>query len=306
MKQKIVPCLWFDSQAEEAAKFYRTVFNNSNIIHISRYGRESAKASGQPEGSVLTVEFELMGQKFIGLNGGPVFKFTPAISLYVACDTAAEVDRLFATLSEKGGTLMPLDKYKFSERYAWVTDRYGVSWQFFLGSGRQAITPCLMFVKERYGKAAEAARFYASVFGESKIDSIVRYEQDEGEKEGAVKHASFSLGGSQFIAMDSGHDHAFSFTPAISFMVECATQKRIDHLWESLSFVPEAEQCGWLQDKYGVSWQIVPASLGRMMKDKDPARTERVMQALMPMKKLDKTALARAYKPVRELASIRF
>jgi predicted 3-demethylubiquinone-9 3-methyltransferase (glyoxalase superfamily) len=311
MKQKIVPCLWFDSQAEEAAKFYKSVFKDSKIIHVSYYGKESAKASGQPEGSVLTVEFELMGQKFIGLNGGPVFKFTPAISLYVTCKTTFEVDRLFMALSEKGGILMPLDKYTFSERYAWVTDRFGVSWQLFLGTGHQAITPYLMFVKEQYSKAAEAAKFYSSVFagesvfGGSKIDAIVPYEKDEGEHEGAVKHASFSLDGYQFIAMDSGRDHAFGFTPAISFMVECATQTRIDHLWESLSFVPEAEQCGWLQDKYGVSWQIVPASLSRMMKDKDPARTERVMQALMPMKKLDKTSLARAYKPVRELASRR-
>jgi predicted 3-demethylubiquinone-9 3-methyltransferase (glyoxalase superfamily) len=306
MKQKIVPCLWFDHEAEEAAKFYESVFNDSKIIHISHYGKESAKVSGQPEGSVLTVEFKLMGQKFIGLNGGPVFKFSPAVSLYVGCKTAGEVDRLFTALSEGGGILMPLDKYKFSERYAWVTDRFGVPWQLFLGpSSPQAITPCLMFVKERYGKAEEAARFYTFVFEDSTIDALVPYEKDEGEKDGAMKHISFSLSGSNFIAMDSGKDHAFGFTPAISFMVECETQKRIDRLWEHLSFVPEAEQCGWLQDQYGVSWQIVPSSLGRMMKDKDAKKTERVMEALMPMKKLDKRVLERAFRPVRELVSTR-
>jgi predicted 3-demethylubiquinone-9 3-methyltransferase (glyoxalase superfamily) len=112
--------------------------------------------------------------------------------------------------------------------------------------------------------------------------------------EGAAKHANFSLDGSHFMAMDSGMDHS-TFSPAVSFMVDCNNQKEIDHFWSKLSFVPEAEQCGWLQDKFGISWQIVPAALATMLANKDPAKTERVMSALLQMKKLDLRKLRQAY-----------
>jgi predicted 3-demethylubiquinone-9 3-methyltransferase (glyoxalase superfamily) len=296
MKRKIVLCLWFDDQAEEAAKFYVSIFKNSRIIGISHYGKEGAKASGRPIGSVLTVDFEIEGQEFLALNGGPVFSFTPAISFYVSCESASEVDLLYNALrSEKSEILMPLGKYPFSERYVWFKDRYGLSWQMYLGSGKQKITPCLMFVQQQYGKAQEAMKFYVSVFNESNVEMVVPYEKGEGEKEGAVKHAAFSLDGERFIAIDSGLDHKFTFTPAISFMVNCKDQKEIDYFWKLLSAVPEAEQCGWLQDKYGVSWQIVPDILGSMTMDTDPKKSERVMQAIIKMKKLDIEILKQAY-----------
>ncbi len=296
MTQKTIPCLWFDSQAEEAAKFYVSIFKNSKIIGLSHYGEASAKASGKPKGSVMTVDFEIEGRKFLALNGGPVFRFTPAISFYVSCETVKEVDRLHnALLPPNGEILIPLDKYPFSERYTWFKDRYGLSWQLTFESSKQRITPCFMFVQNQYGKAEEAMKFYASVFNDSKVETVVPYEKGRGEKEGAVKHGVFSLHDERFIAMDSGMDHKFTFTPAISFMVNCKAQKEINHLWKKLSAVPEAEQCGWLQDKYGVSWQIVPAILGTMTRDKDPIKSERVMQALIPMKKLDMDVLKRAY-----------
>lgn len=294
MSQKIVPCLWFDSQAEEAANVYVSALGNSKVVHISHYGEESAQASGKSEGSVLTVEFELAGQKFVGLNGGPQFHFTPGISFFVSCASAQEVDRLFEVLSKDGCVLMPLDKYPFSERFAWITDRFGLSWQFHVGSSAQKITPSLMFVQQLNGKAVEAINFYTSVFSKSRIGNIVPYEKDEGEKDGSAKHADFSLNGSHFMAMDSGADHS-TFSPAVSFMVECNNQKEIDHFWSNLSFVPEAEQCGWLQDKFGISWQIVPAALATMLKNKDPGKTERVMSTLLQMKKLDLRELRRAY-----------
>jgi predicted 3-demethylubiquinone-9 3-methyltransferase (glyoxalase superfamily) len=294
MSQKIVPCLWFDSQAEEAANVYISAFVDSRIIHVSHYEEQGARVSGMPDGSVLTVDFELGGQKFVGLNGGPQFHFTPAISFFVSCASVEEVDRLFEILSKDGCILMPLDKYPFSERFAWITDRFGLSWQFHAGNGVQKITPSLMFVQELNGKAVEAINFYTSVFSKSKIGNIVPYEKDEGEKEGSAKHADFSLDGSNFIAMDSGLDHS-TFSPAVSFMVECNSQKEIDHFWSKLSFVPEAEQCGWLQDKFGISWQIVPAALATMLKNKDPGKTERVMSALLQMKNLNLKELRRAY-----------
>jgi predicted 3-demethylubiquinone-9 3-methyltransferase (glyoxalase superfamily) len=292
MAQKIVPNLWFDSNAEEAVEYYHSLFKNSRIGQIMRYGKASAEVSGQPEGSVLTMDFEIEGYRMMALNGGPVFRLNPSISFMVSCESAREVDRLHNALSNKGEVLMPLDKYPFNERYAWINDRFGVSWQLSYSPSAQKITPCLLFVGEQYGKAQEAVHFYTSMFHNGTIDSIVPYEKDEGEKEGTVKHAEFSLDGSKFVAMDSGLAHAFSFTPAISFMVYCEDQNEIDYFWNKLSAVPQAEQCGWLQDTYGVSWQIVPAIMDTMT---DPKKLEKVMEALLPMKKLDIETLKRAY-----------
>lgn len=157
--QKITPCLWFDNQAEEAVNFYTSIFKNSRIGMISRYGKEGFEIHGQKEGTVLTIEFELEGQKFLALNGGPVFKFNEAVS----------------------------------------------------------------------------------------------------------------------------------------FIVDCETQEELDYYWGKLSAVPESEQCGWLKDKYGVSWQIVPAIVNELISDPDPVKSGRVMNALLQMKKLDIEKLKQAY-----------
>src|ERR671927_697590 len=149
--QKITPFMWFDDNAEEAAKFYTYIFKNSRVLYITHYGESAAEASGRPKGTVMTVTFELEGQRFMALNGGPVFKFSPAIS----------------------------------------------------------------------------------------------------------------------------------------FLVSCETQQEVDHLWEKLSEGGEQEQCGWLKDKFGVSWQIVPSVLGEMLQDKDAKKSERVMEELLQMKKID-------------------
>jgi predicted 3-demethylubiquinone-9 3-methyltransferase (glyoxalase superfamily) len=157
--QEISPFLWFDNQAEEAANFYVSIFKNSRVVSVSRYGDEGAKAAGRPKASVMTVAFELDGQKFTALNGGPVFKFSPAIS----------------------------------------------------------------------------------------------------------------------------------------FVVDCMTQDEVDRLWEKLSKGGEPGQCGWLTDPYGVSWQIVPTVLVTLLQDKDPAKSRRVMQAMLQMTKIDIKGLQQAY-----------
>ena len=168
--QKFMPCLWFDNQAEEAAKFYTSIFKNSRILKVTHYGEASAKASGRPKGSVMTVVFQLEGQKFMALNGGPVFTHSPAFSLVVNCQKQPEINRI----------------------------------------------------------------------------------------------------------------------------------------WDKLSADKASEQCGWLKDKYGVSWQIVPASLESLIQDRDPEKSDRVMQVLIQMKKLDIDALkqAAAHRPLKELAKI--
>ena len=156
--QKITPFLWFDTQAEEAVNYYVSIFRNSKIVNVARYGDDGAKVSGRPRGSVMTVAFQLDGQPFVALNGGPVF----------------------------------------------------------------------------------------------------------------------------------------TFSPAISFVVDCRTQEEVDRLWDKLSAGGEQQQCGWLRDKYGVTWQIVPSVLGELMSDPDPAKSQRVMQAMLQMTKLDIKGLQQA------------
>ncbi len=285
--QNIIPCLWFNDQAEEAVNFYTSLFGNSQVGKAARYDKASAEVSGRPEGSVLTVDFELEGQKFLALNGGPLFKLTPAISFSVGCTTEEEIDRLYAALSEGGFVMMPFQEYPFSKKYAWVADRYGVSWQLNLAPSPQKIRPSFLFVGEQYGKCEEAMKFYTSLFPNSSVGQIARYEAGEGDKEGMIKHAEFSLDSHQFIAMESGYDHKFTFTEAMSLMVMCETQEEIDRFWSSLSAVKESEQCGWLKDKYGVSWQIVPTVLEKLLSDPDPAKAQRAMKAMLQMKKLD-------------------
>lgn len=287
--QKLTPCLWFNDNAEEAVTFYTSIFKNSKIKGVTRYGDAAAEASGRPKGSVMTLVFELEAQEFMALNGGPHFKFTPALSFFVWCETEKEINDLWKKLSEGGKALMELNKYPFAEKYGWCEDKFGVSWQVILSSRKQKISPALLFVKEQSGKAEEAMKFYTSLFENSKIESIAR-----DEKTGVVLHARFALAGQTFVALESPMDHPFTFTPAISFIVNCDNQQEVDEFWKKLSADKEAEQCGWLRDRFAVSWQIVPRALGEMMLNIDSQKSERVMKALLNMKKLDIQTLEQA------------
>jgi predicted 3-demethylubiquinone-9 3-methyltransferase (glyoxalase superfamily) len=289
--------LWFDREAREAAEFYTSVFGASN-------GQKSAVKNttalhDTPSGSVELVSIELPGQPFSMISAGPLFKFNPSVSFLVACSAKDEVDALWGKLSNGGMPLMPLGAYPFSERYGWTQDRFGLSWQVMFTGGnpiQQKITPTLMFTGGVSGKAEEAIRYYASVFHNSKIGDIFRYGRGEDpEKEGTIKFAPFTLDGQQFAAMDSARGHNFDFNEAISFMVYCDTQDEIDYYWEKLSAVPAAEQCGWVKDRFGLSWQIVPRMMETIFKDRNQKKLAQVTQAFLKMKKFDIEALRRAY-----------
>ncbi|MDP3882361.1 MAG: VOC family protein [Nanoarchaeota archaeon] len=289
--QKIIPHLWFDKEAVEAAKFYTSIFQNSKINSIT-------KIRDTPSGDCDFVVFDLSGFKFMALSGGPLFKFNPSISILVFYDTKEEVDQMHSKLSKGGKDLMPLDSYPFSDRYAWVQDKYGLSWQLMFSSEpiKQKITPFLMFTQERSGKSEEAINFYASVFHNSKIGDIMRFEAgEEPNQPGTIKFAQFTLEDQNFAAMDGGRVHDFTFNEAVSLLVDCDTQEEIDYYWSKLSADPESEQCGWLKDKYGVSWQINPKLVGEMLQDKDLEKVKRVTQALLKMKKFDIAELKKAY-----------
>ncbi len=216
-------------------------------------------------------------------------------------DAEAQLDALWSALSEGGKVLMPFDTYPFSKKYGWIEDKYGVSWQLILtnpdGEGRPFIISSILFTNDVYGKAEEATDFYLSVFKDTKRGTLARYPAGmEPDKEGTVMFTDFKLEGQWFAAMESARSHDFFFTEAISFIVKCDTQDEVDYYWEKLSAVPEAEQCGWLKDKYGLSWQITLAKMDEMMRDGTPEQIGRVTQAFLQMKKFDLATLERAYR----------
>ncbi len=244
---------------------------------------------------MLTVELTVAGQRFTALNGGPVFKPNPTLSFFVYCDTPVETERLFAKLEQGGKALMALDSYPWSERYGWVMDRFGVSWQVITGQRRRAtIVPCLMFTGRAAGRAEAAMQGYTKVFPEGRVESIERYAEGEGTV-GAVKHGRFVIAGQEMIAMDSHYEHGLDFDEGLSLQVMCGSQRDIDRYWSALSEGGEQGPCGWLKDRFGLSWQVVPEGIGGWMTSKDVAARDRAFAAMMQMKKPDVAALEAAF-----------
>jgi len=288
--RKIMPCLWFDHQAMEAVQFYTAIFDRSKIVQTTLYG----DAGPRPKGTILTVIFRLLGQDFTALNGGPAYRITPAISFFVSCRTERELDALWRKLSEGGTVLMELQAYPFSKKFGWVSDRFGVSWQLTLTGTATTIAPLFTFVGKQHGKAEEAIKVWISLFRDSRIDHLERYSAGQEGPVGTVQHARFVMAGQTFMAMDSNREHQFAFTPGLSMFVNCETQEEIDRLWEKLSDGGQPQQCGWVTDRYGVSWQIVPSILGELLGDGMSTRSAKVMAALLQMNKLDMKGLQQA------------
>ncbi len=297
--KKIIPHLWFDKRAKEAAEFYVTVFPNAKVTHAS-------VIHDTPSGDSEIVSFEIEGQPFMAISAGPYFRINPSISFMVNYDPSrdaeaeAHLNAAWAKLAEGGKALMPLQEYPFSKRYGWIQDRFGVSWQLILtnpaGEPRPFITPSLMFTGAVTGKAEEATDFYMSLFADAKRGTVARYPAGmEPNKEGTLMFTDFTLAGQWFAAMDGGTVHDFGFNEAVSLLVSCDTQEEIDKYWAALSAVPQAEQCGWCKDKYGVSWQIAPAAMQEMMTKGTPEQMARVTKAFMQMKKFDLAKLQQAY-----------
>ena len=299
LQHKITPHLWYDKEAKEAAEFYCSVFPDSKIANITTL-------HDTPSGDCDVVSFQLSGQPYMAISAGPYFKFNPSISFFLNFDPSRDknarknLDATWEKLSHGGTVLMELDKYPFSERYGWLQDKYGLSWQLILsnpdGEERPFIVPSLMFVGDVCGKAEEATNFYLSLFENSKRGLVARYPKGmEPDKEGTIMFTDFMVNGQWFVAMDSAHEHKFAFNEAISLIVPCDTQDEIDYFWKKLSAVRKAEQCGWLKDAYGVSWQITPTVMNEMMKNGTREQINRVTKAFLPMKKFDIAALKKAY-----------
>jgi predicted 3-demethylubiquinone-9 3-methyltransferase (glyoxalase superfamily) len=313
--QKIVPSLWFDKETEEAVSFYVSAFNDlthksgdSKIISIARYEKGMNVPGGDKLlGKVLTAIFELGGYRFMALDGGPIFKINPSVSFFLNFDPSRDkearenLDRMWKKLSAGGKILMPLQEYPFSKHYGWVQDKYGLSWQLILtnpdGEERPFIVPSLLFVGNLAGKAEEAVNLYLSLFKNSKRGTIARYPKGmEPDKEGTIMFSDFMLEGEWFAAMDSAHAHEFAFNEAISFLVNCKDQAEVDYFWEKFTANGGQESvCGWLKDRYGLSWQITPTRMGQLLSDKNRKKALAATNAMLKMKKIVVADLERAF-----------
>lgn len=274
--QLITPFLWFDGKAEEAAHFYTSFIKNSQVESIN------------PTVSV----FNLNGLQFNALNGGNIFQFTNAISLFIKTNDPNEIDSIWNQLKKNGTILMDLDEYPWCKKYGWVTDKYGLSWQLFLNEAPLQILPALLFVDKQFGNAQNAIDLYCSLFKDSKIVSIVKFDEENEGFKNKIQYAEFILANQKFVAMESPLEHNFGFNEAFSFVIHCEDQDEVDYYWNSfINLGGEENQCGWLKDKFGVSWQVVPKLLVQLLNDTDREKADRVMNAMMKMKKIDCTKL---------------
>ena len=276
MQHPIYPCLWFNSEAQQAAEFYCNVFNNTSIL------------ASNP----MVTTFRLDGLKIMGLNGGPMYKTTQSVSLYIYAGNESEVTRLYNLLSKNGKVMMPLDTYAWSPKYAWVEDQFGNSLQLDVKEieGTQKIVPCLLFANEKIGFVKKAIDHYTSILKDASIKFEAPYPTEAGLEIGTLLFAQYTLNETIFQAMSSSIAHDFDFTPGNSFVIDCDTQDEIDHYWEKLGKNGRYDRCGWLADAFGVSWQIVPTGLSKLIAEKG----EVVIEAFMKMQKFDIKTLEEA------------
>ncbi|MCT3663696.1 VOC family protein [Elizabethkingia anophelis] len=282
MNNDIFPCLWCNRDAKESAEFYCQVFGGKITVDTP-----------------VVINIELFGQKLMLLNAGPQFEKNPSISFLINCASEEDVQHYWDQLSEGGMVLMELDSYPWSKKYGWIKDKYGTTWQLYFGEMQeQRLVPTLMFMHRNNGKAMEAMEFYTSTFPESKIEGVLKYKDggENGEDPENVQHAQFVINNYMLSCMDSSLDHKFDFSEGISLVIMTNDQKETDHLWNTLiSGGGRESMCGWLKDQYGVSWQIVPKKLIELMNDTDPAKSQKVVQAMLKMQKIIIAHLEEAY-----------
>lgn len=291
--QKITPFLWFEKDMKAVTDFYLSVFPGSTTSYVG-------SLSDTPSGNVDMATLTIYGKELSLMTAGPYLPFNPSVSFNISCESEEEVRALFLKLNQGGTVLMELGDYPFAKTYAWVADKYGVSWQLMFSEGQQSdqrVTPSFMFVGEVWGRAEEALQFYTKIFKNSRVDYKMPHDATTEPRESAntVRYASFVLEGERFSIMDGKKESPFSLSQAISYMVNCETQEEIDYYWAALTEGGKEVQCGWLNDKFGMPWQIVPTAMGRMISTGTKEQIMRVTAAFMKMKKFDIATLERAF-----------
>ena len=282
MAQLITPAIRCNGDADEAARFYADVFREGSVVE-------------EVPGYAATVSIH--GFRLSLINGGDQDTPNPSISCILNFDpllfggeeqARAYLDELYEHLSA-GGVLTELGESPFSPRYAWVRDRFGMTWQLMLtdpaGEPRPFILPSFMFGGTNHANAEEATEAWIALFDDARRGALRRYAEGGPMEAGTVMFTDFTLRGTWMAAMDSGAFHDFTFTPGVSMIVSCRDQEEIDHYWAGLSAVPEAERCGWCVDRWGVSWQVVPHNIAELMAD---AATR---EKLLHMGKIDLASL---------------
>lgn len=271
MENKIIPSLWFKDNALEAMEFYASIFPDSKITYQAP----------------IAVTAELGGIPFLALNGNSDYA-TPnsSISFMITCETKEEIDTIWKQLSAEGKVYMKLDSYSWSNYYGWIGDKYGFTWQLYLGKledvGNQRIVPTLMFSDSQQGKCEQAVGFYQSVFKDFKSYGVMRYE--EGEFKGQVVHTQFALDGFIMAGMDSGVPQDFTFNEAVSFTINCRDQDEIDYFWNEFTKEGQEMPCGWCKDSYGICWQVVPYNTRELIFEAPNAK--QAFEAMLKMKKI--------------------
>ncbi|MDC7241753.1 MAG: VOC family protein [Spirochaetales bacterium] len=304
--QSLYPRLWFDKDAIPAVDFYCSLFPESEII--SRNALYDT-----PAGVCDLVSFRLWGQRFNGLSADTGIHFSPSTSLLISCDPLYFSDtsdplkaartflkKLWRELGHGGKVLIKLGRYDFSPLYGWIQDRYGLSWQLLItregAASRPPIMPALINTGKNYGKAAEAAAFYRSVFPGSGTGRLVLYPADRGRnKKGTVMFSDSRIGEQWMAILDGGMEKEHPFTEAVSFVIPCADQTQIDYYWKKLSAFPEAEGQGRLKDRFGLFWQVVPEELFSLMHKGDESQKRALTEAVLGMKKIDVDKLQRVF-----------
>lgn len=272
MNQHLYTCLLYDGKAQEAAQFYGKTIGTFEVLSQNK----------------MLVDFTLCGSRLMTLNAGPNFKFTPAISLFLLCNTVEETDRLYHVLIEGGKALMPIDTYDWSPRYGWLQDKYGLTWQVMYtedAGTKPRIFPSMLFTGSNFGKASEAMAFYVDVF-KGNIQSSSLYPE-QSPFPGKLLYAECMLKDQLLAMMDGPGEHAFSFSEAVSLVVTCNNQEETDFYWDALiANGGEESRCGWLKDAYGVSWQIVPKKLLELVNHKNPEVSRYAFEAMLKMNKI--------------------
>ena len=276
MNNSIYPCVCLHTEVKQAAAFYQQTFPHTKLEEENEY----------------VSYLDMAGQKFMILNAGPNIKPNQAMSFMVLCDEASEAKDYWNKLAFEGQSLMQLGSYPWSELYGWVKDKYGVHWQVYYNQKRpanQKFVPTLMFSGKAAGRAEEAIHFYTKLFPVSGIQGILKYPEGNGfSKPGYVQHAQFEINDYVLMAMDNDQPDGEEFSEGNSLTVITQNQQETDFYWDNLVADGGKESvCGWLTDKFGLSWQIVPQRLLELTNHEDKDAAKRAMDAMLKMRKID-------------------
>lgn len=288
----ITPMVWINGNVQEVIKLYQSTFPNVVITTQSFYPEKSQ----MPKGTPLVTEITIFSRKIQLLNAEKHDTLNPSISFFIYVKDKELVNTIWNNLTKKGNILMPLGEYPFANLYGWCSDEFGVNFQLMYSETIQEnyMCPSMMFTGANTGKAKEAIDFYTQIFSHSKIINISYYgENIMKENPKNINYSEFELSEERFNAMDSGLDHKFTFNDGVSFVITCNDQREIDYYWDNFINNGGSEvQCGWCKDKYGVSWQVVPKNIGKLMSGPNGGR---VAEKLFAMKKLIIKDLENAY-----------